>query len=458
MAAGPNEPMTSAEALTYLNSLFRPGTPAAPGLDRMHALLARLGHPEHGLRLVHITGTNGKGSVAAMVASVLGAAGHRTGLFISPYLERFGERIVLDGQEMPSEALAELMPLVRRAIEEMAAAGAQQPTQFEATTALACLYFARSGAEIIACEVGLGGRNDATNALPGSLVSVITSVAMDHVERIGPELVDIAYEKAGIIRPRGHVITGRLPAEAAAVVVAEADQKQASLARLGVEFDVRPQRIDHTGVMADVLLPGRELRGLGVGLLGRHQADNMAVAVAAVAQLARASKGAIVVDDEAVRRGLAATSWPGRIELFSESPPVLLDGAHNPQAIVALARALDELFGGRRIVGVIGALSDHAQASVFDAIVPRLMTAVVTTPPFGPRAMPAAELGAAVRQRFASLPVLVEPDVAAAIEAALTAQSEGRADMVLITGSFYLVGEARGILKRRLGQAGLRQV
>lgn len=454
----PDEPMTPEEALAYLNSLFRPGAPASPGLDRMHRLLARLGHPERGLRLVHITGTNGKGSVAAMVASVLGAAGYRTGLFISPYLERFGERIVLDGQEMPPEALAELMPLVRKAIEEMTAAGGQQPTQFEATTALACLHFAGAGAEIIACEVGLGGRNDATNALPGSLVSVITSVAMDHVERIGPELADIAYEKAGIIRRRGHVITGRLPAEAAAVVAAEADQKQASLARLGVEFDVSPRLIDHSGVMADVRLPGRELHGLRVGLLGRHQADNLAVAVAAVAQVAVATTAGITVDDEAVRRGLAATKWPGRIELFSESPPVLLDGAHNPQAIAALARALDELFGGRRIIGVIGALSDHAQASVFDALVPRLTAAVVTTPPFGPRAMPAAALAAAVRQRFASLPVEVESDVAAAVEAALAAQREGRADLVLITGSFYLVGEARGILKRRLGQAGLRQV
>lgn len=443
-------PMTAGEALDYLHGLFRPGAPAAPGLDRITGLLHRLGNPQEGLKTVHITGTNGKGSVAATVASICRAAGLRTGLFISPYLERFGERVQLDGVELPDEWLAGLMPVVRAAIEEMARDGLAAPTEFEAVTALAALYYRRRKAEIVALEAGMGGRNDATNAIPGSLVSVITTVGLDHTERLGPTIADIAREKAGIIRPGGTIVTGNLRPEAMAVVAQAAEERGARHLTLGRDFNCAVEESSQRGIVVSVSGLERRYRSLRFPLLGRHQAGNVAVAVTA-AECA-ASRGGLAISEEAVLRGVETTRWPGRSEVISREPLVVIDGAHNPDAIAALAATLTEVFPGRKIAGVLGAMGDKALMAMFGHLAPLLAQAIVTMPPFAPRAMPAGELAEMLRDRFGGggLAVQATPDLGEALAQGLQTVRSGRCDLLLVTGSFYLVGAARTILRDTL--------
>jgi len=445
-AGGRTEFATTGEALAYLHSLFRPGVRAMPTLDRMRELLRRLGHPETGLRTVHITGTNGKGSVAASVAAIFRAAGYRTGLFISPYLERYGERIVLDGQELPDWALLELVPAVREAIAAMVDAGWEQPTEFEATTALATLYYARERAEVISLEAGLGGRTDATNAILGSLVSVITRVGFDHMDRLGPTLADIAREKSGIIRHGGAVVAGTLPPEALEAVSEAARANSASLYLLGRDFGYQLHRSDREGLELSVYGRMHTHERLRFPLLGAHQAPNVACAVAAVEC---AAERGLFVTPGSVRAGLAGVVWPGRLEVLGRNPLVVLDGAHNQDAITALAEAIPALFGRPRIIAVLGVLGDKAQEALFSGLMPLVSETVITTPDFAPRAMPARELAAMIAAAFPATPVRTVPAIPEALSFAL-----GRAgpdDMVLVTGSFYLVGAARGQLRKLLG-------
>ncbi len=437
--------MNESEALSYLHGLFRPGVIVAPGLGRITELLRRLGDPQDALRTVHVTGTNGKGSVAATVASICRAAGLRTGLFVPPYLERFGERIQLDGEELPGDWLACLTPPVRTAIEEMVAAGWDQPTEFEAITALAALYYRQRGAEIIAFEAGMGARNDATNAFPGSLVSIITTVGLDHTERLGPTVADIASEKAGIIRRGGILVTGNLRPEAMAVVAAVASELGARHLALGRDFQGEVERADDGGIVVSVAGLRREYRSLRFPMLGRHQAGNVAIAVAAAECLA--SRG-LPVEAEAIRRGVETTVWPGRIEVVSRSPLVILDGAHNPDAVAALAATLRESFGGRRIIGVLGAMGDKALEAMFAQVAPLLSAAIVTTPPFAPRAMPADRLAAMLTERWGpgGLRADAVPALEDALQLGLSRVGNGEGDLLLVTGSFYLVGAARTLL------------
>lgn len=434
--------MSAQEALAFLHGLYRPGGRPPASLARMRELLRRLGHPELGLRTVHITGTNGKGSTAAAVASILRHAGHRTGLFISPYLERFGERIVLDGRELPDEALISLVPRIRAAVEAMTAGGWEAPAEFEAVTALAALYYQRERADVISFEVGLGGRLDATNAVPGSLVSVITWVGLDHVDRLGPTLADIAREKADIIRPGGPVVAGRLRPEALAVVAHTAASRGSQLLLLGRDFAHTVHCSDLSGLTLTVRGRLATYEDLRFPLLGAHQADNLSCAVAAVEC---AAERGLPVSPEAIRAGAASVSWPGRLEIVSRRPLVVLDGAHNPDAIEALGEALRALFSYRRLVAVVGALGDKAVEAMFASLLPLASELIVTMPSFAARAMPADRLAAVVRKACPSLPVRAVPDVREALIAAL--ERAEPPDLLLVTGSFYLVGAARSHLR-----------
>jgi dihydrofolate synthase/folylpolyglutamate synthase len=434
------------EAIGYLDGLFRPGVRATPTLARMEELLRRLGHPEAELRTVHVTGTNGKGSVAATVAAIMRAAGHRTGLFVSPYLERFGERIVLDGRELPAGALVELVPAVRAAVSEMVAQGWEQPTEFEAITALGALYYAREKAEIVALEVGLGGALDATNAIPGSVVSVITRVGFDHMDRLGYTLAEIARAKCGIIRRGGLVVGGRLGPEALRVVEDEARERGAALYLMGRDFSVVCHDADERGIRASVRGLTANYPELAFPLAGRHQADNLACAVAAAEC---ASLRGVRVDPEAVSRGVAEVIWPGRLEVLGRRPHVVLDGAHNPDAMQALAQAIQELFRPRRLILVVGVLGDKAAEAMLERLLPQASEVIVTTPAFAARAMPSARLADLIRGRFPGLGVHDVPLIADALRAGLG--MVGPEDMLLVAGSLYLVGEARGRLRALLG-------
>ena len=413
------------------------------GLGRTRALLRLLGHPERRLRGALIGGTNGKGSVQAMVGAVLGAAGVRVGQTPKPHLVDYHERLVVDGRPIASEDLAELLGEVLRAADQVPAS-LGPPTEFELLTAAAFSWFARQAVEVAVVEVGLGGRLDATNTWDGG-VAVITNVELDHMDRLGSTLARIGFEKAAIIKRGDRAATGASGAGLAAI-----RRRAARFAVPLEEVTTLPvTAMDLEGLV--VQAPG--LPDLRVGLLGRHQAANTAVALATLRGLERA--GIVSVDEAAVRRGLADVRWPGRLELLPGDPQVLLDGAHNEAGVAALVDALAELrplLASGRPTLLFGVMADKAVERMLGrlAAAPALRDAhVVTTQVSGSRAMPADALAATWR-RLAGPGVEVRSVRATreALDQARTLAREAGGPLI-VAGSLYLVGAVRGWLTAR---------
>lgn len=422
-------------AAAYLKGLSRFGI--RPGLERMRYLLDALGHPERHLRVIHVAGTNGKGSTAAILASILTAAGHRTGLYTSPHLTRYEERIRLDGRPITAERLAGLVERLRPVVEACAGTGLEHPTEFEVGTAAMYLYFAEEAVEVVVQEAGLGGRLDATNLIERPLVTLVTPIAMDHAERLGGGLREIAREKAGIARPGVQLISAEQPAEAMAVLEDVTGGLGSPLIRVGREARVDAVSVTAAGSSFDYRGRRLHLEGLRLGLLGRHQVGNAACALAAV----DATVDAIPVPEAAIRRGLASVRWPGRLELIPGSPPVLLDGAHNTAGARALAEALSDLWPGRRPVLVLGVLRDKDAEAMINELLPKVAS-VVATRFESPRAMEPAELADLVKAAGGDVSVSVDPARALATARALA----GGDGMILVAGSLYLVGLAGSLL------------
>ncbi len=410
-----------------------------PGLARVRALLDFLGNPHRLFRAIHVGGTNGKGSTAAMVASVLGRQGYRVGLYTSPHLIDFTERIQVDGRVIPSDRVWAMTEKVRQASD---ACLSEPPTFFEATTAMAFAHFAEAAVDCAVIEVGLGGRFDATNVLM-PLVSVITTIGLDHQEYLGTTTEAVAFEKAGIIQPGVPVVAGRIPPGPLSVIRRAAADQEASCAVLGEEFSVR-------GVDAGQFsYDGRRCRydGLSCPLPGRHQLDNAACALAA---LELAGTRGLAVGEEAVREGLRAVRWPGRLELVSRKPDVWLDGAHNPQAAEALAAHLTTLSAGRtavasgRLILVVGMMRDKDRKGVLVplAAVPGVSHLVVTSAAH-PRAADPREL--ARDCEGLGVPVTVRPMVVEAF--AYAKNLAGPDDTICVTGSLLVVGEVKAVLE-----------
>lgn len=388
------------------------------GLERMERALAALGHPERAFDVLQVGGTNGKGSTCAMAAAALGAAGHRVGLYTSPHLVRFNERIQVDGAEIEDAALAAALDELRRACPWHEAGGeGDRLTYFEVATLAALLHFAQAGVRVAVLEVGLGGRFDATTAV-APRVTAVARIGLDHTQLLGDTVEQIAFEKAGIFKPGVPAVAhAHQPPGALEALRAEARRR-------GAPFSVAP---------AD--WPGP------VALVGAHQRGNAALAAAALRALAGAG---VPVGEEAIARGIAGARWPGRLE---EVGGVLLDGAHNPDGAAALAAALAALHPGRAVEAVFGVLSDKDHAGMLRAIAGavRRLHAVA---PATPRARPAAELAAAARAL--GVDADAHAGVAEAIACARRAASDGAA--VVVAGSLYLVGEARPLLAQ--GSAG----
>lgn len=435
--------MTYAEALRFLDGLITTGGPRRPyhevKLARMRHLLDLIGGPHRQLRSILVGGTKGKGSTAAMIAGMLQAQGHRVGLTVKPHLVHYRERIQIDGQMISRADVIALVEAVRPAVDAGRELSWGPPTYVETTVAMALLHFVRRQVDLAVVEVGIGGRLDATNVLD-PLVSVLTPISYDHTEILGDTLTQIATEKAGIIRPAGRVVSAPQPAEAADIITRVCEAQGARLVLVGRDIEVRLETSSLDGVRAMV----RGLRAtypIRVRLLGRHQAINAATAIAAVELLA---DHAIVVGAEAVRRGLAAVRWPARIELVDSRPYTVIDVGHNPASMAALRNTLQELLGGRRLVLVFGMLATKDYRSVAALIGP-MAHVVITTTPDNPHALPAAALADEVR-RYAST-VIPIPNRHEAVERARALA--GPEDVLVITGSFYLVGEAREWLRRR---------
>ncbi|MEN3000489.1 MAG: folylpolyglutamate synthase/dihydrofolate synthase family protein [Armatimonadota bacterium] len=460
--------MTCEQAIAYIQSLTLYGWRL--GNARMEALLERLGNPHRHLRVVHITGTNGKGSTTALVASILKEAGYRVGAYFSPYVFDFRERILIDGEPIAPALLVEGVQRCQPLIEQLHDTEYGQVTEFELKTALAFWAYAQRDVDFAVMEVGLGGRLDATNVIVPT-VSVLVSVGLDHTDRLGPTHRDIAYEKGGIIKPGRPVVSGVLHPDAREMVEAVARRRGAPLLQVmptvepppsGSPFErgnrgvVSPTQDEAQDSLLYTPLPsptdsavrlqkGDWMLDLHPRLIGGYQRHNVACAVGAVLCL---REQGYAVPDEAIERGVARAWLPGRMQVVSESPRVVLDGAHNPDAAAALAHTLPQVFKYRRLILVFGMLHPHEPQQVLRHLLPLAEIAIFTRAP-SERAYPPSELLACAQRwqretgnRYPLHLEVCEQPQQAFQDALRRADPD---DLVLITGSFYLVGAWREI-------------
>jgi len=420
--------MNYPDSVEFLYALGNEIKTAKFGLDRTRAVLEALGRPQDRLRLVHVAGTNGKGSTCAMIESALRAAGRRTGLFTSPHLSQPTERIRINGQPAATEQFTEAFNRVHRAAEELLAAGAIDfhTTYFETVTAMALSIFAEERVDAAVMEVGMGGRLDATNVISPELC-VITPVDFDHEAYLGKSLEAIAGEKAGILKPGVPAVFARQRREVRWVL----EERAASLAIAvtptrdwqvcGLELDARGSRFRLVGE--------RQLQ-IACPLAGEHQVENAVTAAVALIRLG--------ISDAAIETGIARTLWPGRLEQVSQSPEIILDGAHNPAGARALAAYIDRFYAHRRVRLIYGAMRDKAIGEIVGILFPRARQVIVTAP-----AQARALAPAALRE------MVGHPDlrVAASLPEALAMVADATADdVVFVTGSLYLVAQARELL------------
>lgn len=415
------------------------------GLHRMIDLLERLGNPHRRLRFAHVAGTNGKGSTAAMLSAMLRAAGYRVGLYTSPHLESYDERVRIDGQPVPLSALSGALLAVKKAVGR--GLDGEAPTEFEAVTAAAYLVFASARVDIVVQETGLGGRLDATNVVEEPEVVIVTPIALDHTDVLGHEIEKVAAEKAAVMKRGRPVVVGRQPTQVWSVILENAWCLECPLHRFGYEFTLSHVRVAWEGTGFDVNAQDGTYGNLFVPLPGSHQAENAACAVAAAEVLGRSGWR---VGEPALREGLASVRWPGRMETVWEHPRVVLDVAHNPAGAWALASTLGQLVGNQGVSFVLGMLADKDAESFVEALA-GVASHVVVTSTMGPRGRPASLLApvvadAVTRGGPALKPtVVVEEDVDRAVRRAM--DLAGRDGVVCVTGSFGVVGAARGLLR-----------
>jgi dihydrofolate synthase/folylpolyglutamate synthase len=431
--------MNYPDAIDYLHSLtdyektrIERYAPDTLNLTRVERLLAALGDPHADFAIVHIAGTKGKGSTAALVEAGLRAAGYRTGLYTSPHLHTFRERIRVAGEMIPREDVVSLVGEIQTLIERI-----PDVTTFEAITAIGFLYFARQAVEIAVVEVGLGGRLDATNVVTPE-VSVITSLSLDHTYLLGDTLAEIAYEKAGIIKPGVPVVLAPQKAEARQVIETVSEERHAALTEIGRDWTYTPGQTDLDGqafTVARATGPASTLSGTyWIPLLGHHQLENAATAVATLDVLRQRG---FEVATETVHDGLRQARWPGRMEILSRDPLVVTDCAHNPYSAQVLADALREWFPERRWTLIFGASADKDIAGVLEALLP-ISSYVIVTRSDHPRALAPVKLADIVADLGDGAEISV--GVEKALQHGLAAASPH--DGVLVTGSIFLVADA----------------
>ena len=426
--------MTEQQAINAIHALPRMAKGGA-SLTRMQALLDQLGNPEKELKCIHIAGTNGKGTLAAMTSSILTHAGYKTGMTISPYVLNFRERFQIDGKMIPPRTLASLTARVLDAADAVEAQGGEGPVEFEAVTAIAFLWFAREKCDFVVLETGLGGRYDATNVIPSPLVAAITRIGLDHTEILGETLPEIAAEKAGIIKEGCAVVCyPEQPEEAMGPLFNAAAEAHTSIITPDLEdlqfLKCRPLEnyIDYGGYRVKLPFPGK------------HQANHAAMAVEIALTLWR--EYGYEIPDDAIEAGLREASMPARIEVLRRHPLLLLDGCHNPDGTVALTATLADAGYDGNLVGVIGMLEDKNCEKMLENLAPCFDKAFTVTPD-SPRAMTAEELQE--RAKF-HMDAEAAKSVPAAIKQAIAWADENNLAGVVVCGSLYLAAEARPYL------------
>lgn len=425
--------MTYEKALEFLAGLNKFGI--SLGLVRIQKLLDLMGNPERIFKSVHVTGTNGKGSTTAMLATILKASGIKTGKYTSPHLWHYGERFAINEELISEEELADSIAYTAEFVGKMLADGWEHPTEFEVLTAVAFYYFAKCKVEYAVIEVGLGGLLDSTNVIMPE-AAVITNVTLDHTDRCGKTVAEIACQKAGIIKKGIPVITAA-KGEALAGIREKVAANKAGLSVYPRDFSVLINEIKNYQQIISLKLPDCGLKNIQLNLLGEHQAENAAIA-AMTARVLGQRDGRIT--QAAISQGLSEVKWPGRFEVVVGKPLIVIDGAHNPDGAEKLRKTLDETFPDKEIVFVLGILRDKNMAEILKNLV-RPENTVITVPPSSERAARSQELAGIVSARLVEAAETIEEGIRKAKSFA------AKDDVICIAGSLYLVGDARRILQ-----------
>lgn len=427
--------MTYEEALAFIHGTYRFGSKL--GLENIRTLMELLGNPQDRLKFVHIAGTNGKGSTAAMICQMFIEAGYTTGLYTSPYLEKFNERIQINRTAIEDDALAEATEQVYDKIQVMLQRGLNHPTEFEVVTAMAFLYFEKMKCDVVILEVGMGGRLDATNVIKTPLVSIITPLDMDHTAYLGDTIEAIAFEKSGIIKPGVPVVAHPQVSSAEKIIKQICNERGCDLTIVDL---ARAEAVQSGFSGTDFTWDGAPYH---LQFIASYQVQNAAVALTC-AEVINAQSSELYLSSEAIREGLDRTLWSGRMEILRDAPILMVDGAHNLHGILGLREALKVLGKDRRIIGVMGVVADKDVSGMLEAILPTLDLVVVTEPD-NPRALD-AKLLAEKMETLEVSPIGIEKDIQKAVEKGLAVAE--KEDIVLCFGSLYLVGRVRTLFRR----------
>ncbi len=427
------------EALDYIHNTNKFGV--VLGLENITKLLDVMGNPQKDLKFIHVAGTNGKGSTSSYITNVLRCAGYEVGFFTSPFLEVFNERIRINDENIPDDDLAEVTEVAKDAVDKMLEEGFSHPTEFEIVTAIALEYYKRKQVDYVVLEVGMGGRYDSTNVIEKSIISVLVPIAMDHIDILGDTLEKIAYEKAGIIKENGLVVSYPQDPEAKEVVEQVAKEKNAELITVPVD-NLNITEMSELGSKFDFKYGNHDLKDLQIRLIGKHQAYNASTALTVLLTLK--DKGEIDLTEEQIRVGLEETRWIGRLELLKTNPRFIIDGAHNMQGIEALKKTIDEVFKYDKLILGLGILADKDVENMIAEMAPVGDEIIVTTPNIF-RAMEAEELGKRISKYNKNY--TVEPNIERAIDLAL--EKAGENDIILFSGSLYLIGDVRRYAKNK---------
>ncbi len=426
------------EALNYLRDLTTFGMNF--GLDRIYKLLELLENPHEKLNVIHIGGTNGKGSTASMLNSILVKSGYKVGLFTSPHIHSYRERYKINNEMISEEEVASLITQIKPLLKKMVDEGYEHPTEFEVNTAMAFKYFNDKKVDLVILEVGLGGEIDSTNVVSKPLLSIITNVAMDHLDYLGDTLEKIATVKSGIIKKNRPLVTGVDKEEAYKVIEKKCKSLDAPIYKLGKDFNYQLIKLTEKDTLAHVHGLKKSYLNVRTSLLGEHQAKNMAIAVSAAEILQ--DLGYNKINENTIYEGLKDIKWQARFEVIDSDPIIVIDVAHNVDGVISLKNTIENIFPNRPLTLLIGMLADKEREKVIEIIAP-MAEKIIVTKPLSPRAGNWEEIKE-MAQKYCQT-VDLSPDIEGAIKLALNkCDPKG---IVVITGSFYMVSEARKILQ-----------
>lgn len=426
------------ECICYLEEEV--GFGSVPGLERIQALCDKLGNPERKLSVIHVAGTNGKGSAVAMLSAILQEAGYRVGTYTSPHLERYNERFLINGQEISDEAFAEEITLMKKLCGELAAEGKAVPTLFEIVTGAAFHYFAEQKVDILVLEVGLGGKYDATNIVPTPLLSLIMSVSIDHTDFLGNSIEEIALEKAGIIKKNCPVVLYSQDEIVYNIMKDMAEENSATLyCPEEAEISISSQTLE--GTVFSVKTSAFSWKDLNLPLLGSYQIPNCITVLEACSVL---RERGLSLPESAIRNGLKKARWAGRMEICGKEPLVLLDGAHNTDGILQLANSVNAYFNETKVTLILGVLGDKEYHKMAEVILPHA-DAVILTEPHSERKLDVFSLARSISEHNGT--IYTEKEIEAAFEKALSITPKD--GIILCCGSLYMIGAMRTYIKNR---------